>query len=86
MKTTRRAQASKRKRWEKSIKDITNKVMVIDGNFEQAFRKFKRKVRKNGIRQECRDRMHYIKPAQAKQEAKKKAIRREQKRRRLEVL
>ena len=79
MNTIRKPQASKRRRWEKSVKDITNKVMVIDDNFEQAFRKFKRKIKKEGLIQECKQRMYFTKPSEKQRLAKKRAIRKQQK-------
>lgn len=39
-----------------------NTVYVKDGKFEQAFRKFKNKVRDCGILLELRDREAYVKP------------------------
>ena len=39
-----------------------NTVYVKDGKFEQAFRKFKNKVRDSGLLLELRDREAYVKP------------------------
>ena len=63
------------------LQRITNTVTVEDGRFEQAFRKFKRMIKKSGVLQECRDRQQYIKPSQARKLAHEKAVRREHKRR-----
>ena len=61
-------------------KEITNKV-IVDGNFEKALRIFKKKVRRAGIIEEVKRRAYYTKPSEARQIAKKKAIKREEKRR-----
>ena len=39
-----------------------SRVEVQDGKFESALRQFKRKIEANGLIQEVRDRMEYIKP------------------------
>tara|TARA_Y100000593_G_C4159988_1_gene261531 strand:+ start:35 stop:298 length:264 start_codon:yes stop_codon:yes gene_type:complete len=46
--------------------------------FDQMMRKFKKKVERAGIIQECRKREYYEKPNQKKQRKRKEAIRREQ--------
>tara|TARA_Y100001963_G_scaffold79933_1_gene110997 strand:- start:2926 stop:3201 length:276 start_codon:yes stop_codon:yes gene_type:complete len=46
--------------------------------FDQMLRKFKKKVERAGIVQECRKREYYEKPNQKKQRKRKEAIRREQ--------
>ena len=46
-------------------------------NFEQMFKKFKKKIERDGILQEVRKREFYEKPAQKKQRRKKEAIRKE---------
>lgn len=56
---------------------ITNKVIVKDGNFEHAMKVFKRKTKKTNIRQECKDRMAYIKPSEKRRIAKKRAVRKQ---------
>ena len=55
-------------------------VEVRNGNFEQAFRLFKKKVNRSGIKQELRDRKFFKKPSEMRREALKKAIKREKKR------
>ena len=49
-------------------------VNVRNGNLEQAMRVLKRKVQKEGIVKEMRDRQFYKKPSEIRQEKKKEAI------------
>ena len=49
-------------------------VTVRNGNLEQAMRVRKRKVQKEGLVKELRDRQFYKKPSEIKQEKKKEAI------------
>ena len=49
-------------------------VTVRNGNVEQAMRVLKRKVQKEGLVKEIRDRQFYKKPSEIKQEKKKEAI------------
>ena len=49
-------------------------VEVRKGNVEQAMRVLKRKVQKEGLVKELRDRQFYKKPSEIKQEKKKEAI------------
>ena len=49
-------------------------VEVRGGNLEQAMRVLKRKVQKEGLVKELRDRQFYKKPSEIKQEKKKEAI------------
>ena len=49
-------------------------VEVRKGNVEQAMRVLKRKVQKEGIVKELRERQFYKKPSEIKQEKKKEAI------------
>ena len=53
---------------------MTINVTVRNGNLEQAMRVLKRKVQKEGIIKELRERQFYKKPSQIKQEKKKEAI------------
>ena len=57
-----------------------NKVIVIDGNVDQALRKLKKKISNSGLMQELKDREHYEKPTQKRKIAKAIAKKREQKR------
>ena len=49
-------------------------VNVRNGNLEQAMRVLKRKVQKEGLFKELRERQYYKKPSEIKQEKKKEAI------------
>jgi small subunit ribosomal protein S21 len=48
-------------------------VIVQDGKFESALRTFKRKIEANGLIQELRDRMEYVKPTTKRKMAKGRA-------------
>lgn len=50
---------------------------VQHAQFEDAFKRFKKEVLKEGILKECRDRMYYVSKSE-KEKAKKKAGRRKQ--------
>jgi len=51
-------------------------VDVQEGQFEKAFRKFKKKVQDSGLLEEIRDRMEYEKPCVARKKAKSQAKKR----------
>jgi|TARA_B100000214_G_scaffold47451_1_gene29796 small subunit ribosomal protein S21 len=53
---------------------LTINVTVRNGNLEQAMRVLKRKVQKEGLIKELRERQFYKKPSEIKQEKKKEAI------------
>tara|TARA_R100001460_G_scaffold61861_1_gene102005 strand:- start:269 stop:478 length:210 start_codon:yes stop_codon:yes gene_type:complete len=53
---------------------MTINVIVRNGNLEQAMRVLKRKVQKEGLVKELRERQFYKKPSEIKQEKKKEAI------------
>jgi ribosomal protein S21 len=55
------------------------KVLVQDGNFDRALRKFKKKITDAGLLQEVRDRQEYVKPTVRRKLAKGQAKRRWQK-------
>jgi len=55
------------------------KVDVVDGQFEKALRKFKKKVTESGLLQDLREREFYEKPTTARKKAKNAAKRRWQK-------
>jgi small subunit ribosomal protein S21 len=55
------------------------KVLVQDGNFDRALRKFKKKITDSGLLQEVRDRQQYVKPTIQRKLAKSQAKRRWQK-------
>lgn len=48
-------------------------VVVIDDNFEEAFRKFKLLVQKEGILLTYREKQHYEKPSEKKRRKKREA-------------
>jgi small subunit ribosomal protein S21 len=55
------------------------KVLVQDGNFDKALRKFKKKITDSGLLQEVRDRQQYVKPTVQRKLAKSQAKKRWQK-------
>jgi small subunit ribosomal protein S21 len=60
------------------------KVVVKNGNFEGAFKKFKNDQAKNGTLSEYKKREHYTKPGVARREAIKNAIKNSKKKSRNE--
>jgi small subunit ribosomal protein S21 len=54
-------------------------VIVNDGNFEKALRKFKKKIADQNLLQEVRDREQFVKPTVKRKLAKSQAKRRWQK-------
>ena len=56
------------------VKILTINVTVRNGNLEQAMRVLKRKVQKEGIVRELKERAYYTKPSEKKREAKKQGI------------
>ena len=55
------------------------RVLVQDGNFEKALRKFKKKISDMDVLQEVRDRQEFVKPTVQRKLAKGQAKRRWQK-------
>ena len=55
-------------------------IKVRNGNLEQAMRVLKRKVQKEGLIKEIRDRQYYMKPSEIRREAKKQGIKNTKKR------
>lgn len=51
-------------------------VDVHEGQFEKAFRKFKKKIQDSGLLEEIRDRMEFEKPSIARKKAKNQARKR----------
>ena len=49
-------------------------VQVRNGNLEQAMRVLKKKVQKEGLLRELKERQYYTKPSEKKREAKKQGI------------
>ena len=62
-----------------------NKVIVIDGNVDQALRKFKKKVSNSGLIDDIKKNEFYEKPTNKRKIKKAMAIKREKKRRALEL-
>jgi small subunit ribosomal protein S21 len=52
------------------------RVDIVDGQFEKALRKFKKRVAESGILQELREREHYEKPTTKRKRAKAQARKR----------
>lgn len=52
------------------------KVLVQDGNFDKALRKFKKRIAESGLLQEVRDRQEFVKPTVRRKLAKSQAKRR----------
>jgi small subunit ribosomal protein S21 len=69
----------KEKKKEKEISLNGNKVFVMNDNFEGAFRLFKRKIKKSGVIQDCRNKEFYIKPSEKRKIALDKAKKRQYK-------
>ena len=55
-------------------------VQVRNGNLEKALRVLKKKVQKEGLLRELKDRQYYTKPSEKKREAKKQGIKNVKKR------
>ena len=53
---------------------MATQVTVKNGNLDMALRRFKQKVNRDGVPQECRKREHYSKPGIQRREAKKAGI------------
>ena len=49
-------------------------VIVRNNNVEKALRILKKKIKKEGLMTELRDRQHYIKPSEKRRLAKKRGI------------
>lgn len=62
-----------------------NKVIVIDGNVDQALRKFKKKVSNSGLIDDIKKNEFYEKPTNKRKVKKAMAIKREKKRQAAEL-
>ena len=58
-------------------------IIVRNNNVEKALRLMKRKMKKNGMMQELKDRQYYQKPSEKRREAKKRGIARHKKEQRI---
>ena len=65
---------------------MTIEVHVRGNDVEKAIRVLKKKLLKDGLIKELKERQHYTKPSAAKREAKKQAIRRFKKEQKLKEL
>ena len=65
---------------------MTIEVTVRNGNVEKAMRVLKKKLLKDGIMRELKERQYYQKPSHVKREAKKQSIRRHKKEQKLRAL
>jgi small subunit ribosomal protein S21 len=61
-------------------------VQVRGNNVEKAMRVLKKKLLKDGLMRELKERQHYSKPSHVKREAKKQQIRRFKKEQKLKTL
>ena len=61
-------------------------VIVRNNNVEKAMRILKKKLLRDGLMKEMKERQYYSKPSEVKREAKKQSIRRIKKERRLKPL
>ena len=62
-----------------------NKVIVVDGNFDFALRKFKKKVQNSGLMDDIRKNEFFEKPTNKRKIKKAMAVKREKKRQSLEL-
>ena len=65
---------------------MTIEVTVRNGNVEKAMRVLKKKLFKDGMMRELKERQYYQKPSHVKREAKKQSIRRHKKEQKLRAL
>ena len=65
---------------------MTIEVTVRNGNVEKAMRVLKKKLLKDGMMRELKERQYYQKPSHVKREAKKQQIRRHKKEQKLRAL
>ena len=61
-------------------------IQVRNGNVEKAMRVLKKKLLKDGMMRELKERQYYQKPSHVKREAKKQSIRRHKKEQKLRAL
>jgi small subunit ribosomal protein S21 len=61
-------------------------VIVRNNNVEKAMRILKKKLLRDGLMKEMKERQYYSKPSEVKREAKKQSIRRIKKEQRLKTL
>ena len=61
-------------------------VIVRNNNVEKAMRVLKKKLLRDGLMKEMKERQYYSKPSEVKREAKKQSIRRIKKEKKLKTL
>lgn len=61
-------------------------VIVRNNNVEKAMRVLKKKLLRDGLMKEMKERQYYSKPSEVKREAKKQSIRRIKKEQKLKIL
>jgi|TARA_B100001175_G_scaffold241284_1_gene207612 small subunit ribosomal protein S21 len=61
-------------------------VIVRNNNVEKAMRVLKKKLLRDGLMKEIKERQYYSKPSEVKREAKKQSIRRIKKEQKLKIL
>ena len=61
-------------------------VIVRNNNVEKAMRILKKKLLRDGLMKEMKERQYYSKPSEVKREAKKQSIRRIKKEQKLKIL
>tara|TARA_B100001059_G_scaffold125107_1_gene125111 strand:- start:106 stop:312 length:207 start_codon:yes stop_codon:yes gene_type:complete len=61
-------------------------VIVRNNNVEKAMRVLKKKLLRDGLIKEIKERQYYSKPSEVKREAKKQSIRRIKKEQKLKIL
>ena len=61
-------------------------IEVRNNNVEKALRVLKKKLLKDGVMKEIKDRAHFIKPSMKKREARKESIRRHKKENKIKAL
>ena len=61
-------------------------IEVRNNNVEKALRVLKKKLIKDGVMKELKDRSHFMKPSEVKREKKKEAIRRHKKENKIKAL
>ena len=65
---------------------MTIEVIVRNGNVEKAMRVLKKKLLKDGMMRELKERQYYQKPSHVKRKEKKQSIRRHKKEQKLRAL
>jgi small subunit ribosomal protein S21 len=51
-------------------KFLQGNTVYVDGDFNRALRKFKKRVEESGVLQDLMEKQHYVKPSERKKKAK----------------